>query len=149
MDELKKQLQEIRYKEEPLKPLIVDFQIIEGKWQGVDNKDLDDLDRIYTSLLLKVPEFVWEVEVLERLLKNAKGIDVAKKRSETVEGKKVYGNLEEAKSEVDLFYQDEEIERIRLEALAQMYKNATEAVAERIRAIKIFLNYANKQSFNW
>jgi len=52
MEELKKQLQEIQSKITPLDPLIVHFQIIEAKGEGVDNKDLDNLDRIYTKLLL-------------------------------------------------------------------------------------------------
>jgi len=81
-------------------------------------------------------------------LKNRKSLEVAKKRAETIDGKRVYSNLEDAKGEVDQLYENEEKERIRYEQICQMYKNAIEAVAERIKAIKIFLNYANKNNFN-
>ncbi len=148
MDELKKQLVIITWKRLPLGNLIEAFQMIEEKGQRVDNLDLDNLDRIYTKLLLLVPELIAEVEIFERLLKNRKAIEVGKKRAETVDWKKVYSNLEDAKNEVEVLYENETIELIKHDATCQMYKNATEAVAERIRAIKIFLNYANKQSFN-
>jgi len=128
--------------------LIADFQFIEAKWQSVDNGDLDNLDRIYTKLLLWVPCLLGEIKIFERLLKNAKSINNAKLRSETIEWKKVYGNMDEAKAESDRFYEDEEIELIRASTEWDMYKNAIEAVSERIKAIKIFLSYGNKTSFN-
>lgn len=148
MDELKKQIAEIYKMEQELKPLVSSFQEIEWKWQIVWNDDLDSLTRIYTKLLLSVPKLIGETKCLDRLLKNARGIDTKKKRSETIDGKKVYSSMDEAKAETDIFYQDELIDLIKLETFCEMYKWLTEAVAERIRGIKIFLAYNNKQSFN-